>query len=185
MTRFHASRRLARHKKYSTYIVVTISMSIILISLMQTYDIGKKIDTDYASVIQIFSAIAVLVYSLLIDKNNYSATSEKMFACASKISKLQQRMHPYLKLETTKEEQYQNFRKEYWEILDLYETHVNNDFIGDNIRARLDLKDYYQFSRTERILKRTQVAWLYARNFLSYFIVLSTLFFVLKWLWLG
>ena len=45
---------------------------------MQTYDIGGNINTKYASVIQMFFATAVLVYSLLIDKNEYAATAEKI-----------------------------------------------------------------------------------------------------------
>jgi len=184
-TRFYASRRLMLHTKFSTYTVVIISMAIILIALMQTYGIGENIHTKYASVIQIFSAIAVLVYSLLIDKNEYAATAEKMFACASKVSELKQRMHPLKEMDNPPEDQYSAFQKEYWQILDLYETHSNNDFTGDNIRARLDMTEFYSFSKLERALKHIKVFRLYIFDFASYALVLGVLFWVLKWLWLG
>ncbi len=184
-TRFYASRRLMHHTKFSTYTVVIISMVIILISLMQTYDLGENIQTRYANIIQIFSAVAVLVYSLLIDKNEYSSTSEKMFSCASKVSELKQKLYPYKEMENPPSEKYWEFHKEYWKILDLYETHANNDFVGDNIRARLDMKERYKYTRLERALKRANVIKLYALNFSSYTLVLFSLLWVLDWLWQG
>src|SRR5688572_24200668 len=84
-TRFYASRRLKLHARLSTYTVVFISLSLIFISLLQAYELGVNISSKYTSLVQFFAAIAVLVYSLLIDKNEYSALSEKMYSCASKL----------------------------------------------------------------------------------------------------
>ncbi|TXI07056.1 MAG: hypothetical protein E6Q70_06475, partial [Pseudomonas monteilii] len=42
-TRFHASRRLRLHAKLSTYTVVILSLVLILVSLMQAYDLGANI----------------------------------------------------------------------------------------------------------------------------------------------
>ena len=184
-TRFYAARRLRLHAKFSTYTVVIISMAIILISLMQTYGLGVNIQTKYSSVIQIFSAVAVLVYSLLIDKNEYSAISEKMFACASKVAKLKQEVHPKKEADSPCEKDYLFYQKQYWDILELFETHANNDFTGDNLRARLDMKEYYDYSFFERFLAFLKVVRLHVFDFSSYAIVLFVLAWVMKWLWLG
>lgn len=84
-TRFHASRRLKLH---ATYTVVLISIGLILLSLMQAYELGNNIQSKLVGLIQVFSAVAVLVYSLIIDKNDYSSLSEKMYSCASKLGEL-------------------------------------------------------------------------------------------------
>ena len=42
-TRFHAARRLKLHAKLSTYTVVVLSLVLILVSLMQAYDLGINI----------------------------------------------------------------------------------------------------------------------------------------------
>lgn len=184
-TRFNASRRLKLHSKYSTYTVVIISLSIIFISLMQTYSLGQNIQSKYANLSQIFLAIAVLVYSLLIDKNEYSALSEKMYSCASKLGNLTQQMYPYRHMENPPHEKYYEFQKEYWSILELFETHSNNDFSGDHLRARLDMPEYYNLTGVDRWLTVLKIYRMHILNFASYFIVLAILFWVLKWLWLG
>lgn len=103
-TRFNASRRLKSHSKYSTYVIVFISLCLILISLMQAYEIGHNIKSDWVVLIQVFSSITVLVYSLLIENHNYSNLSEKMYSCASKLGDLKQKIHPYLKNDEHKED---------------------------------------------------------------------------------
>lgn len=128
-TRFHASRRLKLHSKLATYTIVLISLGLILISLMQAYKLGNNISSDLVALVQVFSAVAVLVYSLLIDKHDYSSLSEKMYSCASKLGELKQRIHPYLDKEFD-QAPYDSFLNEYHNILRLFETHSNNDFRG-------------------------------------------------------
>ena len=63
---------------------------------MQAYSLGININNDLVTLIQIFSTIAVLVYSLLIDKNDYSNLAEKMYSCATQLGELKQKIHPFL-----------------------------------------------------------------------------------------
>lgn len=184
-TRFYASRRLRRHADWSTYTVVVVSLVMILVALMQAYDIGVNIKTSYTSIIQVFSAIAVLVYSLLIDKNDYSSLSEKMFACASQLSELRQRFLPLITSDNPSKDEYERVQKEYWDILKIYETHSNNDFGGDNLRARLDMPEFYSFSGYKRFEAIVNVYRMHIWNFLSYPVVWGTLALLLKWLWVG
>ncbi|MBD3667287.1 MAG: SLATT domain-containing protein [Kangiella sp.] len=183
-TRFHAARRLRLHSKSSTYIVVLLSLGLILISLMQAYNLGNNIDSSLVGLIQVFSAIAVLVYSLLIDKNDYSNLSEKMYSCASKLGELKQKIHPHLETEHSQED-YDRFRDEYHRILKLYETHSNNDFRGDYTRAKLEMPENYVIQGKDWWLAKLHVYWSYFLDFLSYFVVVGILGWIICWLWFG
>ncbi|TOB81876.1 hypothetical protein CGJ96_24945, partial [Vibrio parahaemolyticus] len=68
-------------------------------------------------------SIAVLVYSLLIDRNNYSSTSEKMYSCAAQLGELKQEVRPYLEDKSHNKEKYLEFKNKYHQLLKLYETH--------------------------------------------------------------
>lgn len=183
-TRFHASRRLKLHSKFATYTVVLISLGLILISLMQAYELGNNIQSKLIGLIQVFSAVAVLVYSLLIDKNDYSSLSEKMYSCASKLGELKQRIHPYLEKEHN-QEAYAGFLVEYHGILKLFETHSNNDFRGDYTRAKLEMPENYTIKGMDWCIAKLHVYWAYALDFMSYFFVIGILGWVLCWVWFG
>ncbi len=124
-TRFHASRRLKLHSKLSTHTVVIISLGLILISLLQAYDLGSNIDSKVVALVQVFSAIAVLVYSLLIERNDYSNLSEKMYSCAAKLGELKQRVYPHLG-QQFKKDVYDDLREDYHSILKLFPESVTS-----------------------------------------------------------
>lgn len=92
-------RRLKLHAALSTYTVVFLSLVLIFISLMQTYGLGVNIQSKGVGLLQVFSSVAVLVCSLLMDKNDYSSQSEKMYSCASKLGELKQKSHPHVHAE--------------------------------------------------------------------------------------
>jgi hypothetical protein len=182
-TRFHSSRRLKLHTKLSTATVVFISLVLILTSLMQAYDIGVNIKSKYLALIQVFSSITVLVYSLLNDKNDFSSLSEKMYSCASRLGELKQRIYPHLENGIT--EQYDKFKDEYHAILRLYETASINDFRADYMRAQLDMPENYCFGRMKRFILHSKVYILYAINFSQYALVLAIFIWLPYWLWFG
>ena len=66
---------------------------------MQTYGLGVNIQSKGVGLLQVFSSVAVLVCSLLMDKNDYSSQSEKMYSCASKLGELKQKSHPHVHAE--------------------------------------------------------------------------------------
>jgi len=151
---------------------------------MQAYCLGININSDKVGLIQVFSAIAVLVYSLLIDKNDYSNLSEKMYSCASQLGELKQKIHPHLE-KGHNSSLYDDLRNEYHSILKLYETHSNNDFRGDYARAKLEMPENYVIKGKDWWLAKINVYWSYTLDFLSYFAVISILGWVLYWLWFG
>lgn len=183
-TRFHASRRLKLHSKCATYTVVLISLGLILLSLMQAYGLGNNINSKLIGLIQVFSAVAVLVYSLLIDKNDYSSLSEKMYSCASMLGELKQKIHPHLDKEHN-QGTYDSFLVEYHRILKLFETHSNNDFRGDYTRAKLEMPENYTLQGWSWASAKVHVYWTYTLDFMSYFFVTGILGWVIFWVWLG
>ncbi len=182
-TRFHSSRRLKLHTKLSTATIVWISLVLILTSLMQAYDLGVNIKSKYLALIQVFSSITVLVYSLLIDKNDFSSLSEKMYSCASRLGELKQKIYPFLGSGSS--EQYNSFKEEYHSILKMYETAAINDFRADYVRAQLDMPENYQFSGVKSFYLHIKVGLLYAFNYFQYFAVFVLFSGLLYWLWFG
>jgi hypothetical protein len=184
-TRFHASRRLKLHAKLSTYTVVCLSLVLILVSLMQAYDLGVNIQKKEVVLLQVFASIAVLVYSLLIEKNDFSSRSEKMYSCASKLGELKQKAHPYKNDQEFNQAAYGECWKEYHDVLKLYETHSSNDFRGDYLRAKLEMPEDYPLNGWRRLLGTSKVWFLYSVNFVTYPIVALVLMTALYWIWFG
>lgn len=184
-TRFNASRRLKLHSKFSAYIIVFISLGLILVTLMQAYSLGSNINNKIVGLFQAFSSIAVLVYSLLIDRNNYSSTSEKMYSCAAQLGELKQEVRPFLEKELHDPDRYLEFKNKYHQLLRLYETHSNNDFRGDYYLAKLDMPEDYQITGFDWLVMNLKIIVLHVLNFMSYFVVISSLLGVLYWITFG
>lgn len=184
-TRFNASKRLRLHSQFSVYIIVFISLGLILVTLMQAYSLGSNINNKIVGLFQAFSSIAVLVYSLLIDRNNYSSISEKMYSCAAQLGELKQEIRPYVTNNVSDNEKYIHFKDKYHQLLKLYETHSNNDFRGDYYRAKLEMPEDYVMSEPERRKIERKIFISYSLNFMSYILVVVALLGVLYWITFG
>ena len=184
-TRFHASRRLRLHAKLSTYTVVILSLALILVSLMQAYDLGANIKRKEVVLLQVFASIAVLVYSLLIEKNDFSNRSEKMYSYASKLGELKQEAHPHKTAGTFDQKKYDESWKGYHDVLKLYETHSNNDFRGDYLRAKLEMPEDYPMDGWQKFTMSAKVWGSYVLNFATYPMVAAVLVLALYWVWVG
>jgi len=151
---------------------------------MQAYGLGNNIQSPLVGLIQAFSAIAVLVYSLLIDKNDYSSLSEKMHSCASQLGELKQKVYPHLDNKFD-EKVYVEYREEYHSILKLFETHSTNDFRGDYFRSKLEMPENYIIKDGDWWIMKLKIYVAYSINFISYPTVFLILSWVLCWLWFG
>jgi hypothetical protein len=183
-TRFNASRRLRLHSKFTTFTVVIISLGLILVSLMQAFSLGNNIESKLVGLMQVFSAVAVLVYSLLTDKNDYSNLSEKMYSCASQLGELKQKLYPALDGEHD-QEKYDSYRDGYHEVLKLYETHAINDFRGDYFRAKLEMPENYVIKGKDWWVAKAEIYFLHILDFISYPVVLGALGWFICWVWFG
>ncbi|QQQ40978.1 SLATT domain-containing protein [Stenotrophomonas maltophilia] len=182
-TRFHYSRRMKLHSSLSTWIVVYISLVLILISLLQAYSLGRNIESPYVQLIQVFSSIAVLVYSLIINKADYSSLSEKMYSCASRINKLKLKADPAVAAGDMAA--YESLCAEYQGILDLYETASIQDFRADYWRAKMEMPEDYILDKGQVWSMRFKISFLYAVNFIEYPLVVFSYALAIYWLVVG
>ena len=170
-------------------------MFLIFISLMQAYQIGSNISDKKILLIQVFSSILVLVYSLIIEKNDYSNLSDKLYSCASKIGKLKQEIFPYVVFKSKDEHKeitydktellkiYNEYTKKYYEILDLYETHSKNDFRADYKIAKLQMSDNFPLSNCERKGYIYSIGIQYIINFIAYILIVISFVIFFYWVW--
>jgi len=152
---------------------------------MQAYDLGENIKRKEVVLLQVFASIAVLVYSLLIEKNDFSNRSEKMYSCASKLGELKQKAHPFKQGANFDQAKYDVCWKDYHDVLKLYETHSNNDFRGDYLRAKLEMPEDYEIKGWDKFVMSVKVWGLYILNFVTYPVVAAVLILALYWVWAG
>lgn len=183
-TRFYASRRLKRHARYSGYVIAGVSLLLIFIALMQSYGLGEMIKSPYIVLIQVFSSVLVLCYSLSIEKNNYSGRADKLYSCAAALGKLKVEMTPFLEATAT-HQQYKQFHGDYHNILARYEAEAVDEFHVDYLRARLDMKEDYEYHWLQRALEKVRIFVGISLNFLHYFIILLVALSALGWITTG
>lgn len=182
-TRFHYSRRMKLHAGLSTWMIVYISLALILISLLHAYGLGENINSKYLPLIQAFSSITVLVYSIIINNKEYSGLSEKMYSCASRINKLKMMAAPFIEDDSIGK--YNEISEKYQAILDLYETSSIQDFRADYWRAMLEMPEDYPMPLRSRMAVRGKVWFVYAVNFSQYPVVIVAFAVIVFWLWWG
>jgi len=170
-TRFQASRRMIRHHRYSTLTVVLLSLGLILHSLISGYSVSVHGSSNFSSLIQVFSSVAVLVYSLLIAKNDYSAKADKLYSCAAALGELKQQIFPLI--EKGDSEKYNENLKNYQAILRQYESHAVDNFETDYLVAQLAMPENYQFGQGERIFLNIRYRFNYFFEYIPYLLVVS------------
>lgn len=179
-TRFYASRRLKRHARYSGYVIAGISLVLIFISLMQSLKLGQNISSSYITLMQVFSSVLILAYSLSIEKNNYSGRAEKLYSCAAALGKLKIEVTPYLH-GSAKADCYDKFQNDYHAILSRYEAEAVDDFRVDHLRAMLDMPEDYIYDERRRSLEQRRIAIGLIWNFFHYYVILFVTCSLLYW----
>ena len=167
----------------STVTVVFLSLGLILQTLITDYLTVANINPELSKLIQVFSSIVVLVFSILISKNNYSARADKLYSCASLLTELKQEIRPYV--QTGNETLYKDYSAKYNVILRQYQSHAVDDFSIDNIVSKLSMKEYYYPSIGSRVMAHTKYRLFYFIEFSPYFLlVLVQYYFILSPLFL-
>lgn len=86
--RYNASVRLKRQSQFSFLSTTVLSLGLILIPLLQNSDIQLQFPPKVLNMLQIFLAVAVLVYSVIIGTARYETRSEALNECGDKIKDL-------------------------------------------------------------------------------------------------
>ena len=88
VSRYNASNRLAWQGKFTFAVSTLFSLGLIFVPLMQLAKAPLKLSGDVLGAIQIFLAVAILVYSIVIGTARYELRSEQLNDCGDKIKDL-------------------------------------------------------------------------------------------------
>jgi hypothetical protein len=86
--RYNASVRLKRQSQFSFLSTTVLSLGLILVPLLQNSDIKLAFPPKVLNMLQIFLAVAVLVYSVINATARYETRSEALNECGDKIKDL-------------------------------------------------------------------------------------------------
>lgn len=86
--RYHAYRRLSRQSKFSFFTTTILSLGLIFIPLMQNAGINLAFTPNVLGMMQIFLAVSILVYSVVIGTARYDVRAEQQNECGDRIKDL-------------------------------------------------------------------------------------------------
>jgi hypothetical protein len=86
--RYNASIRIKNVSQFSFFTTVILSLGLILIPLLQNADIELAYPPRVLNMLQIFLAVAVLVYSVVNSTAKYETRAERLNECGDKIKEL-------------------------------------------------------------------------------------------------
>ena len=169
--RFGASVRIKRQSLFSFITTTVLSLGLILIPLLQNSDINLAFAPKVLNMLQIFLAVAVLVYSVIIATARYETRSEALNECGVKIKDL-----------------IRNFRREeseskvsgtlfdlakYNQRYDDVSTDAENHTRVDFTLAALEMKSDYNYTGLIRFYMYAKAGLLYTIPYIGPILLLS------------
>lgn len=175
--RFAAQRRLEHHNKAVLWTITLSSIFLLVIPLAQGFGITLNISKTIIDFVQILLTIVILAVSIILSMANFAVRGERIHNCGMELNGLGRRIYPYVALKE-KNDEYDNFNREYDEILRRYENHTKVDFM----RTKLEMYSYYQpplWYRAIFFLRYISEFWLYGVILGAEFIWMAVLFGVI------
>jgi hypothetical protein len=148
--RFNAAVRLQRQGKVAFITTTLVSLGLIFIPLMQLAKISLNIEDNILNVIQIFLAVAVLIYSSIISTAGYELRAQKLHECGVKLKALEQKldMDSFPGTATTPPLNLTSLQTEYTDIL----AHSENHDLSDYLLAKAELPHYYSITGWKKLI---------------------------------
>lgn len=163
--RYNASVRLKWESKIAFITTTLLSLGLIFIPLIQIAKIPLVFSSDIFSVVQIFLAISVLVYSTIIANSKYDLRSDQLKDCGDKIKSLIRK----LRLSNNDENLINEIKEKYDYIATSVENHDRNDYLLTMLRT----KELYKITGIIRIFLWFKYFFLAAIFNMAPFILLS------------
>lgn len=136
VTRYNASSRLVWQSKVTFAVSTLFSLGLIFIPLMQLAKVSLKLNGDVLGAIQIFLAVAILVYSIIIGTARFELRSEQLNDCGDKIKSLIRELRIAPRSSDEQEvELLRDFQKQYAAIIADVENHDRSDYILTILRS--------------------------------------------------
>lgn len=126
-SRFIAARRFEVHETLSLYTVVIISCSVIGLTLLDGLKMLQPEAEKLSAFLQVFCALGVLVYSVILSKSDFALHAYRHHECALALNRLKNAVFKHM-VDTPKTDQFAKSAEEYASILEKYENHIHLDF---------------------------------------------------------
>lgn len=128
--RYNASVRLRHQGKFSFFTTTVLSLGLVFIPLMQNSGVSLTFQANVLNMMQIFLAVAVLVYSVVIGTARYDMRAEQLTECGDKLKELIRSLDKEREagVGTIVPEKLTEFQKHYSDIVTDVENHERNDY---------------------------------------------------------
>lgn len=160
--RYSASVRLKRQSQFSFFSTTLLSLGLILVPLLQNSDIKLQFTPKVLNMLQIFLAVAVLVYSVINATARYETRAEALNECGDKIKDLIRNLRAEIALSNVTIGTGVNL-KGYNQRYDDVSTDAENHSRVDFIFSSLEMNSDYNYTGIIRLL-------MYVRGFTLYLI---------------
>jgi hypothetical protein len=142
---FFAARRLEFHCKLSQWTVTLASIALIIIPLGQALNFSPQINASALNVLEVFFAIIVLAFTLLIGVDSYLLKADRMQRRGLELASIYYALEPY-RDNGGNQRLYEKFCMKYDEVLSKYENHLPIDYLDFKLSKREEyfpqLKNY-------------------------------------------
>lgn len=145
--RYNASERLQRQGRFAFFTNIFLSVALILIPLLQNSNAALSFSGPILNMMQIFFAVCVLIYSIVIGTARHELRAENLTECGDKLKELSRDIDKAQMndMEVT-QEQFDFFNERYSLIISDTENHTR----GDYELARLEMIHEYHVSGLPR-----------------------------------
>jgi hypothetical protein len=166
--RFEADRRLRFHDKVSNIVVSFFAASLILFTLFRVLHVAKC-NEQVLSIAEIFLPVFIIVFSLLVARNDYALRADRMHRSALELNDLKRRLRLYRQSSVPMSGVYDDFAKEYSNILSHTDNHDQLD------KHRFEFKHWKDrgVSWWKMLREGCVLFLLYLFNFLHYIVALG------------
>jgi len=161
--RYNASVRLKRQSQFSFFATTFLSLGLILVPLLQNSDIQLAFTTKVLNMLQIFLAVAVLVYSVINATARYETRAEALNECGDKIKDLIRNLRREVAegKASGKSVNLVHYNQRYDDVSTDAENHARVDFI----LASLEMNCDYKYTGLIRLYMYLKAGFLYTLLF--------------------
>lgn len=135
VNRYNASSRLAWQAKVAFSVSTLFSLGLIFVPLMQLAKVPLSLNGDVLGAIQIFLAVSILVYSIIIGTAKFEIRSEQLNDCGDKIKSLIRELRVAPDDEDKESDLLRSVQIKYEAIIADVENHERRDYILTIVRS--------------------------------------------------
>ena len=162
-SRYTASVRLKHQGRFAFFTTTVLSLGLIFIPLMQNAGVTLALKSGVLNAMQIFLAVSVLVYSVIIGTARYDLRSEQLNECGDKLKDLIRELRREREAAggNLSKEHLARLHQRYSDIVTDVEAHTRNDYR----LTVLEMDDEYSVTGLVRLFEWTHAqtgrAWTY------------------------